>query len=710
MKKLLFSSFIILFFLFYLFILNAEDNLNPKNDYSHIIILKDGNEYKGKLKNIKDDTVIFEIDNKDKVFNRDEIERIQFHKKRLYEDVDNISKIDDPEIKEIWETSKKWEPTQTLQIVILLDEIFYDFKTGNKVEITIKKAFKILNEEGKNYSTQYFYYLKDCSKADLLYGITILPDGNIRSIDESAINDEPINNEIPYYDNLHRVKFGLKDVDIGSVFVWGAKVVREWDYIKHPILIENHLISYDNVEKSIIKIKTPPTLKINYNIYNGYIPFKKPDILKMKNKDGILYIIEQKNTTGFIKDEDNSPSDYLIYPTFYATPEISWQKLSNLYSTNFFNSQISDNIKKLAFNITNKEPDFIEKLSLLYNYVNREITLSDIDLDQFRYTPLEDEKLIKASSLNVLDKSYLFTRLANSLGIQAKFYFYRYNFKNEINNICPTLKQFDSAICEVIIDKNPVYFSFEDQNYSEDQADYSISSAWALNVSEKNSKIVKLKELPYDYNSYQYNYQCFLKEDNTFYINKTTTIIGSDETIWRRKRYLSQEELNRFMESRVSSIGNDVTLSEYKFVNKLDEFEKPVVINENIIIKNYSFNSGKNIKLFKIPEIKFNAQSVNKSQRILPYKLDNTMLADYKIEITIPDKYKVKYIPASLNLNYKDFSFNCNYSVNNNKISIVIKYFFMKDLIPIIQYADLKNWFEKIAKLTDEWILLEEVK
>lgn len=707
MKRLLQKIYLIFFLIFSLLILKAEDKITQKNEYSHIIVLKDGNEYKGRLKSIKDDSIIFEMDNIDKVFKKGDIERIQFHKKRLYEDIDNISKIEDPEIKEIWETSKKWEPTQALQVVILLDEMFYDFKIGNKVEITIKKAFKVLNEEGKNYSTQYFYYLKDCSKGDLLYGITILPDGSIRSIDESTINDEPINNEIPHYDNLHRIKFGLKDVDIGSVFIWEAKIEREWDYIKHPILIEKQLISYDNTEKSILKIKMPTSLKINYNFYDGFIPYKRPDVLKVKNKDGILYTIEQKNTEGFINDEKNSPSDYLIYPTFYAGPEISWQKLSSLYFTGFFNSPIQDKIKKLADDITKIEPSFIEKLSLLYNHVNREIDLTYIDFDQFQYIPLDENKLTEASSLNVLDKSYLFTRLANSVGIPVKFYFYRNNFKNQINNICPSIKQFDSAICEILIDKKPIYFSFEDQNYSIDQADYSISSAWALNVSEKNSKINRLKDIPYDYNKYQYDYQCFLKDDNTLYINKTTTINGNDETIWRRKRYLSKEELDKFMESKISTIGNDVTLSEYKFVNKLDEFEKPIVINENIMIKNYSYNSGKNIKLFKIPEIRISAQSVNKLQRNFPYKLDNTMLVEYNIEITIPDKYKVKYIPAALNLNYKDFSLLSNYSISNNKIKIAIKYYFMKDLISTNQYLNLKDWFEKFAKLTDEWILLE---
>lgn len=703
MKKRLIKIIIILFFIFFSFFIHAEDD----NNSSHIIILKDGNEYKGQLKDITEKSIIFEINGKERIFNRDNVTRIQFHKDRLYSDIDNIKNIKDEEIQEIWKTAKKWEPSQNTQVVILLDKVTYDFKPDNKVIINIKKAFKVLNEEGKNYSTQYFYYLKNCSKADLLYGITILPDGNIKSIEESAINDEPINNEIPQYDDLHRIKFGLKDVDIGSVFVWEAKIERTWDLIKNPLLIDKQLVGYNQVEKSIIQIKMPKKIKLDYKIYSGLIPIKKPSILIKKDKNSIIYTIEQNNIENFINDEKNSPSDFLIYPAFYAGINTSWQKISNLYYNNYFRPVISDKMKMKAREITDRGLNFEDKLSLLYNYINREISLADIEMDYFSYSPIEEEKLLTSSSLNVLDKSYLFTRLANSLDIPVKLYLYRYNFKNEINNDYPTLKLFDSAICEIEIDKKPIFFSFEDQNFSIDQVDYAVSSAWALDVSTKNSKIIKLKKLPYDYNKYIYKYECFLKEDGTLYINRTTTINGEDETTWRRKRYLSKDKLDKYMESRVNSLGNDVILEEYKFINNLDEFDKPVVINEKISVKNYSYNSGKNIKLLKIPELKFSAQSVNKIKRILPFKFDNTMLAVYDFAITFPDKYKAKYIPSSLNLNFDGFSFKSNFSTSGNKININIEYYFSKDLFPVTQYSVLKDCFEKLAKLTEEWILLE---
>ena len=70
-------------------------------------------------------------------------------------------------------------------------------------------------------------------------------------------------------------------------------------------------------------------------------------------------------------------------------------------------------------------------------------------------------------------------------------------------------------------------------------------------------------------------------------------------------------------------------------------------------------------------------------------------------------KHKIKFIPDSVNLNLDGFFFNSSFSVTDNKIKININYFFSKDLFTINQYSLLKDGFEKLAKMTDEWILLE---
>ena len=528
--------------------------------HSHILILKDGNEYKGRLKGIDTDTITFIINGEEKKWARAEINRIQFHRKRLYEDVENISQINDEEIQFVWNASNKWKPSQDLQVVILLDKTIVEFGANNKIIIRIKRAMKILNESGKEHSTQYFYYFKDNSNAKLKYGITILADGSITSVEESAINDEPINNKVPHYDILHRIKFGLKDIDIGSVFVWEAEISGEWDMLKQPYLFNRQLIGYNPVEKRVIKIISPATKRIDYSIYQGLIPFDKPNIKKEKKKNMIIYSVEQNNVPVYIDDEDNSPSDSLIYPKFYAAPDVSWKELTSIYYKKYFEKPILENIKNLALKIIKKEDNTQKKLSLLYNHVNRAINKVEVSMHNFHFIPIDEDKLPNLASLNVLDKSYLFVRMSKALGIPVKMFLYRSNYKNSIVNEFPSLKHFDSVICVAVVENKPIFYSFENQNYGAGQTGYSISQAWALEVTKEANNIEILQKIPYDYNQYEYDYQCTLDEDNTFNIKKTTTIFGPSQVVWRTKRFLSNEELDKFMRSRVSNLGNNASL------------------------------------------------------------------------------------------------------------------------------------------------------
>lgn len=705
MKKNFYISFVI--FILFIFTGNLiADQTKSSLNNSNIIILKNGNEFKGYLKKIENDNVTFVINGKERIFKKSDIARIQFHQKRMFEEVNSIKQISDKEIQESWIVSKKWQPSDDIQAVILLDKILIEFKHNNRINIKIKKAIKILNEEGKEQSTQYFYYPDNNSNVRLLYGITISPYGKITSLEESAINDEPVNNKFSQYNLLHRIKFGLKDVDIGSIIVWEAEIDRSYDDLTQPYLLEKDLLSYNNIEKRIIKVISPKNLKINYSLYEGLIGIDKPSIKREFINNQIIITCEQNIVPGFINDEDNSPSDSMIYPKFYITPDNTWKNLCNRYYEKYFKKSVSNNIKNFALNIIKDEKNNLNILKLLYDYVNRQISLIDIPMEQYYFTPIEEDKLITYSNLNILDKSYLFTRMAQSLNIPVKMYFYRKNFNNKLMNQCPSLRQFDSVICEAIIDDKKTYYSFEDENFNAGQFYDSISEAEAFDVTKKDSTTELLNNIPYDYNHLVYNYKCNLNEDNSILINKITTIYGAAEAIWRGKRFLSKEELDKYMKSQINNFGNDVVLKNYRFINSLSDFDKPIILEEEILVNNFSFTSGINMKIFKIPDLHFDSGSVNKIKRILPYST-KAHESDYQFEFIFPKKYKAGNIPKSLNIEHEDFSFYSKYNTIDNKIIVELKIIYKKDLISVSFYNDLKNFIESQARLINEWILLE---
>lgn len=670
------------------------------------MILKDGSEYKGILIKITNDEIFFEINGQEKVFLKTNINRLQLNKNRLYEDVDNITKINDKEISNVWIQSKKWNKSKNFRIVTLLDKTTYDFIDKNKYKVNIKKAIKILKEEGKDYSTQVINYFKN-NRAELLYAITVGPDGKVTAIDEEAINDEPVNNEYSQYDLLRRVKFGLKDVDVGSLIIWEAEIDEYNEPLKDPFFIEKELVANEPIEKQVIKISYPEDLKINYFIYNGLINIEKPAIKEEKENRINILTVEQNNVNAFINDEPNPPNDSILKPKFYAGIANDWEKLGNLYFNTYFDKNLSIKFIDFTKNLVKDEKDNENKLFKIYDFINTKINKVDIPLQDYFQEPNNDDKLMSLTSLNVLDKSYLFARMAKALGINSDFYFYRSNLKNDLIDSTPAIRQFDSCICRVDLNNKNFYISFEDKNFNFGQRPYITSDAWSLMIS-KNSKILKLDKLSNDYNNYQYRYDCILNEDNSLEITKTTSFNGEYQRPWRDKRFLSKDELDIFMKKRLSLISNNANLVSYNFLNNLSDLDKPVIFEEEIFVKDYAYTSGDKIKLFKIPELRIRANTVSRQARTLPYYMGIIGEKEYIFNIKIPENYIVKSLPESIESNNENFNFNAKFSVNKNVISIVLSQNNSQELLSTKQYPLYKKAIEDLAKITNEWIILEK--
>ena len=699
-QKILFIFYLMLFFILNVYSQEIKDKST--------VILKDGREYKGNLIKIDEQDVIFEIDGKINNFKKIDVSKINLAQKRLYEDKENISQIADPEIKWVWEDSKKWEINQNQNIIILLDKLTYNFNENNQLVIRIKKGIKILNEDGKELSKQYFYYLKNYYSAKLLYGITIMNDGAISYVDEEAINDEPINGNFPQYDNLQRIKFGLKNIDVGSVFVWEAEVKGSFSDLENPFFTQRNLISEFPIEKRIVQFITPENVNLNFYYKDGILPYKESQIRQFKLGTKKFYIMEENNIGEFINDELQSPASDLIYPFFYATVNTNWQTISTNYFNKFFKVSPSNSIKKFAMSIVKDETNDLKKINLLYEYVNRSIKLVDIEMSNSKYIPSEDDKILKSNNLNVLDKSYLFIRLLNSIGIDGKMFFYRNNGAGKLIDEVASLKQFDSTICMVEIDGKKTLVSFENENFALGQTNFNASEASCLQVTKPYSTKEVLPKINPDDNKTEVIYECELTADNTLIVKSTMTIYGKLQAEYRTKRFLSKEELDKWAKEGASRFGNDYTLESYNFVNNLSDFDKPVIYEEKIKVTNYSFSYKRGLKLFKLPAFFYNSKSVSKQKRIFPFDFYNTNVDNYKFSIKLPETYQVIFTPQPINYTYDDFSFTGEYKIEDGKILFEAKNVVSKRIIPQDKYETLKLWMEEKTKFSSEWIMIGE--
>jgi len=669
----------------------------------HIIILNDGAEYKGKLLSATDKEVVFMINGENRTFNRESVNKIQFRQYREYENVEKIDEIKDEDIQFIRKSSKKWRQSQENGYVTLLSKTTYEVIDSNTYRVSLKKGIKVLSEEGKKASTQYFYYLKTNSEAKLKYAFTILKDGGITTVDEEAVNDEPINNLYPNYDELRRVKFGLKDVDIESVFVWEAEIIRKFDDLSSSLYIEENILESEPVEKKLIEIKNHLSGKLNVKFYDGYINYPKPKIIQ----NAKYFSASFDNLPGYVVDEDDIPSYSMILPRIYASLGGDIDEIKRIYKDKYFKEEYSDEIKDYSSKYAGLGANEIETLDKIYDRINRNIELARVPFDQARYAPLDDKILVNSSYLNVLDKSYFFTRLANSLGIKVDMIFYK-NFRDSgVISECPSLKQYDSVICKYYAGNKNIYFSFENQDYSSGQRPLSSNFAEALNISTSGELVIRLDKLNAEENGIEINYICEISGADLT-LKRTTTLTGVYQTSWRDKRRLSKEELENWLRMRAKSLGSDVSIKNYSFLNDLSDYKKDVVFQEEFLIRNFAFSSGEEFKFFTMPSIQRDSSSTAKTFRRFPYDAGDVSFERIKFVIGIPDGYKFYHYPENLNVKFISGAFSGKYSLLDKKLILEISTVYDDALVFPDKYAEYKKWSDETARFCKEWIMIKK--
>jgi hypothetical protein len=671
-----------------------------------ILILNDGREYRGILKSINDTTIVFEIDGKSASFDRKLVNKINFERNRVYDGVKKVAEIKDIEIQDAFYESKKWKQSQDYNSVFLLDKMTYNFEKDFSVRINIKKAVKILNEDGKSLSTQYMYYLRNIYKAKLLYAITISPDGSVFSLDEQALNDEPMNNLNPNYDKLNRMKFGLKNIDVESVFVWEAEITGSYDNLDNQFFLEKKLVSEVPVVKRLVELSVPEGMNLKSYYSPGMADFKKPGISRMKSGNKTVFSYVEKDAKEFVNDEEDLPSDSMIYPYIYFGFDMDWSKITADYHDRYFSSPVSGKIADLAVKIAGGEKDRNQIVKKLYRYVNRQIDFANIGLSDNGYSPSTEERLPDLPSLNVLDKSYLFTRLCGYFGINAGMYLYRDFGKGELIGSCPSLKQFDSVLCEV----DKTFYSFENPNYDIGIRSPGSSRAYALDVTKGSSKPFLLDKMSAEENQTTVTYKCELNNDNSLSVIRTTEVTGVDQAYWRSRRFLTKDELDKWVKSGIQELGSDVSVVSYRFVNDLNDFDKHVVFEEKLKVNLFSFSSGKNLKLFRLPDLSIKAGSVSKADRNFPYDFSYVYRSVSNYSIKLPPGYKADRVAEPVDINGNLLKFNASVSQNEGTINIAVASEVDQELIDASGYKDLKNWYESRAKFGDEWFIIHSGK
>ena len=683
----------------------------------HILIMNDGSEYKGTLVEIGDENVLFRTAEQTLSVARTDVSKINFSQSRLYNNVTNISQIDDKTIQNIYKKSQHYKnKLADSQYVNILNQRHYNIVDEKTVRCTMTTAVKILNDEGKSVSTQYFTYLKDRQTAKLVYAITIQPDGSVSAVDESAVNDEPVNNKYPLYDIEHRVKFGHKNADVGSLLIWQAEYEIAIDPIFSPFYAVLSFMDSEPMLDYDVRITHPADIRLDCESYKGWFPNVKPAVKNGKTE----FSLSVHNIPPYRIDEEETPSYNILLPKVFVTTHIDGdrsaaQTVSFAYKDQYFSENVSDEMiaftdKILSAHKSDKPRTAIETADELYYYINRSIQTAAVSLQVMGYKPADDKTLCSSSYLSVLDKAYLFTRLLNYQNIGSALM----RFYCSTDSVFPqnvfSLRNFNHVIVETEFDGEKHFYSFNGKNYSRDVRPIASDESFCLTANQADD-VSRLSSVECVSNRYDIDMECEMLPDGSMNVIQSSSISGVGMQSWRELRYLSKAQMDTYMNKRALSYGKDVTVKDYKFVSDFADYGTNIRFSESYLVRNFAYLSGDNI-LLSISSLGLNlsAGSVSKPTRQYPYDIDDISSMKKHICIKLPDGYQVRYVPANLDKSFLGGICKAQYEYNevNNELNLTFESNIEKRYVEPKNYPNFKDWIDSRASFCGEWVIFEK--
>ncbi len=669
---------------------------------SDVLYLNNGEELDGKLITIDSNKIIMEIEGKTKTIPIDQAMRMELVKYREIKGEYNLSQIKDKRIRDIIKNAPDASKYPSASKITLLDETNITVDENYLITRKTRTIEKIFRERAKGSTAQIAgFFSQGESTNKLVFGRTV-NNSKIYYVDDFSIKTSSVNPYYPEYDREKRTRADLPKADIGSIVDYSF----EYKQLKRNVFDQvdgfDYYNSYEPVLNKIITFTFPAKFEDRF-----YFKNYRADDLKVKktrNNRSITY--------SFVMDKiepEKQESSVPYWSTFYKYIYFGLRKESFKDQVKALQGKIrkSEIITPELENIVNKLTEGMntpyEKLKALYTYVAREVQYVGVSMSSYEYYPRPVSEVLKFKRGNSLDKMNLFRVMLKMAGIDATLV-YTANAYIPYNKEFPWIENFSGVRVKAIIDGNSRYYT--PIGTTSNLSDEFVGNDIILDVSQGKVTVEPFAD-PSIFLDVE-NIQAKLDKDGTMYMDVKRVFEGGTGASYRKYRFMKQDEIRKEMEKWVKGYHSNAKLISWKFEN-LDSVDKQVRVEVNMEIPEYAMRTGDKILMFKLP-FGFSASSVGEKTRYHDYDLPGSRFRNkFHVELQLPSEYSVYYVPGSNTFGIPGyFSVISNSSVQGNDLKFDYVYNMEKDFLEKEKYPEYKSIMEKMARWSDEYIVLEK--
>jgi len=669
------------------------------------LYLRDGEQQLGRLREITEDNVVFEIRGGElKTFPKEKVNQIQLQRARLFDEVESADQITDPDLKACIEAQPAETDFPADGTVTLLQRRTIDLCTPGVVKDTNRVITKILRQRGEDAGSNLVPYFEDTDQPQIDFALTVTPEGRVLHLSDAAVKNESVYASLPDYRRLNRYRFAAKEPAPGCILDVQYTIVRKRETSLEPFYTYE-VFRYDAplLRKEIVVLI--PAAREAELARNVRAVESAPVQEAREEKGGVVrFTYTLSAPQPGILAEPLMPPVTSFASTVTLAEAKTWDDIVRDYA------QALDAVPPLSDGVKAKAVELAAQggPQAIHNFIARSIRTLPVPHKSYRVVPHSPDETVRRGMANELDKNFLYCKMLEAAGVTASFALVRSRDAGPLCQEAPSIRAFD---------RSAVYLAGEKAftNAASDLIPYGtlpagIQDSPALVIaharadSAQPAAVANTQLSSLDQEKVATTFDSTLESDGTLELKVAFTGEGNTGTWMRGMKSLDQQQLRNQLQQVASSLHHAAVLKNFTCTDFTDLKVTPAITME-MTIPGFAVKAG-DLLLLNIPGVTYDAGDVGRPTREFDLFWSQIVSETTSGVIRLPDGLKPYAIPDSVKFDSGPASYEAALKPDGQTITFADSYELKVPTAPRDVYADYKKCHEARANLTRQRIIL----
>ncbi|WP_456457366.1 DUF3857 domain-containing protein [Thermovibrio sp.] len=579
-------------------------------------------------------------------------------------------------------------------------KVFYEEKA---VKITGKRGIKDFGEIVIPFSTEH-------QKLKVIYAYTITKNGKVVKPSKEAFNVvyPPFVSEAPIYSDLKYQTISMPAVSKGAVIKYAYELTTFKPYMKNNFWETNYFQDFYPVKEATFTVLVPENSYFRFKTYNMTSSESKP---KVSCKGGYKVLTWTLRNVPPIERENNMPPFGEVAKKVAVSSIKSWDEVAKWYSELAKKAVEPDSlVRETTLKVVKGKKTLEDKIRAIYNFVSQNIRYVGMEFGINGYKPHRAGEILRNRYGDCKDHATLLISMLKVIGVKGYPVLIPTLSKADADPQMPMPTAFNHEIAAVKINGKLLFMDttsdFVPFGYlpPSDQGRHSL-------VVDLERERGALKDTPvYPPSSNQEDFS------GTFEIGRFGALFGSFKfhytgiygVIERARLFsLTLSQIDKHVYELASKVSPGFDVESYKFSDYKD-LNVPYV---DIWIKGKDLSYStltSHFLLAKFPSPDFSRliSLVAPKERNYPFVVGYKMEKEVTSSVKIPQGYTLYLKPEDFSFKNRVGSLLLRWKEEGDKITLNFKMVLNKRIVPVNEYQDLRELFNRAVKTLRNQVLI----